>query len=843
MSRLRIDLLNSVFKKRSFLIYTLLFIIGIQNLEAQPYGLNFSGNEVINEERTSLILGSKNGICTANNFTLEFDFKLNAIRENYFGYIFRLIDVNGHNFDLVYNGNLKFIYGETSLPVTLLSNSAQLFNSTNHLQLNFSLTDHSISIRLNQQDKTTIKVDQLALGCFELHFGQCTKNGFRNKDVVSMRLSDVKISSHSSPLHHWKLDETDGKKALDQIGSKNGLVLQPNWTIKNYTEWKNISQTSWPGIISICKNKANQPFTLVTNSGIQKFDPLTDSISFSKKEGKFTIAHGDVAIPFRDQTRMGVLRLNSKKVFLFTKESTDTTIPNTENLTEFWHHNTYVYPEDSAFVGIGGYGMYAYKNLFQKYSLKTGAWQNLQLKGEFQTPRYLAGFGTAKDGITSYLIGGYGSNSGDQLLKPQNYYDLFKINWQKNTIEKVYEMPVEDQEPFVFGSEIIINEKENTFYAVIFNQLKYNTELQLIEGSLTKPGYSKLGKPISIEFSDVATQVSVHPGNGLIYCTVINHDATLNESTLDIYSIHTPPGVFTAPKNDFSSAWFVLPLLAIGFALLLFKRRKKQAVWPEQKNESLDFSQKETITPSQKTENPRAKIRLFGKFQVLKNDGTDFSKSFSPLLREIFLYILLNSLRYNKGLSSGKLDEIFWFDKSKSSARNNRSVNIIKIKGLLNEIGGIELNKKTGNWEIDFDSEKTCIDYADFLKITSGKNKISKPEAEYLKNLVGTGTFLPNLEYEWLDSFKSEISNKVIDTFLKYTEDLKVTEHAEEIIEIADDIFLFDPIDESAMILKCKALHYLGKHSLAKNTYELFRKKYEDLLSEKYVYTFAEILE
>ncbi|KPM47349.1 hypothetical protein [Jiulongibacter sediminis] len=831
--------------KKRFLISTLLLIIGFQNLVGQPYGLNFSGNEVINEERTSLMLGTKNGICTPNNFTLEFDFKLNSIRENYFGYIFRLIDIHDRNFDLVYNGSLKFIYGETSLPVTLLNDSTGLFNRTNHLLFDFSLTDQSVSIQLNQQEKITVKVDQLTLDCFELHFGQCTKNGFRNKDVVSMRLSDVKISSQTNLLHHWKLDETEGKKAFDQIGSENGVVTEPNWTIKNYTEWKNISETSWPGIISIIKNKADRSFTLFTNSGIQQFEPQSDTINLRTKEGKFTIAHGDVAIPFHNRNLNAILRLNSKNVFLFTNDSANRTIPNTENLTEYWHHNTYVYPEDTAFVGIGGYGMYTYKNLFQKYSLKTGEWENLQLKGEGQTPRYLAGFGTASDGITSYLIGGYGSNSGDQLLKPQNYYDLFKINWQENTIEKVYEIPVEDSEPFVFGSEIIINEKEGTFYAVVFNQLKFNAELQLIEGSLTKPEFTKLGKPISIEFSDVATQVSLHPGNGLIYCTVINHDASINESTLDIYSIHTPPGLVPVSKNDFSSAWLLLPLLAIGFTILLLRRRKKQILPTVKIDEPAAAVQTEeqTIVATVKAEKPRAKIRLFGKFQVLKKDGTDFSKSFSPLLKEIFLYLLLNTLRYNKGLSSGKLDEIFWFDKSKSSARNNRSVNIIKIKGLLNEIGGIELNKKTGNWEIDFDSEKICIDYADFLKITSGKNKISKPEAEYLKTLVGTGTFLPNLEYDWLDSFKSEISNKVIDTFLKYTEDLKVTEHAEEMIEIADDIFLFDPIDESAMILKCKALHYLGKHSLAKNTYELFRKKYEDLLSEKYAYTFSEILE
>lgn len=840
MVRLVSDLLNSGFFKKRFLLCALFLIVSFQKLIAQPYGLNFSGNEVINEERTSLVLGSKKEICTGNNFTLEFDFKLNSFRQNYFGYIFRLVDIQDRNFDLVYNGNLKFIYGETSLPVSFQIDSAQLFNRTNHLKFDFSLDDGTVSVELNGQKPVSVKVEQLKLDCFELHFGQCTKNGFRNKDVVSMRLSDVKISSHGTPIHYWKLDETEGSEATDLIGSEKGIVIRPNWTIKNYTEWKSIAEMVWPGIISLSKAEGNEYFTLFSNTGIQRFNPSSDSLRLDNTEGKFNIAHGDAIIPFHNQSRKGIVRLNSGEVFLFEK---DLEIPATDDLTEYWHHNIYVYPEDSAFVCIGGYGMYTYKNDFRKYSLKKGQWEKLQMKGDIPAPRYLAGFGTTSDGLTSYLIGGYGSNSGDQLLKPQNYYELFKIDWRANTIEKIYEINVEDQEPFVFGSNIILNEDEGTFYAVTFNQLKFNTELQLIEGSLTQPQFTKLGKSVPIEFSDVTTQISLHPGRGMIYCSVINYIADSEESTLRIYSIHTPPGVYLANKESFSKVWLLLPLLVIGLGLFALRKRRKPAAPKVVETPPALAKQEKELTSQKVPETPKAKIRLFGKFQVLKKDGTDFSKSFSPLLKEIFLYILLNSLRYNKGLSSGKLDEIFWFDKSKSSARNNRSVNIIKIKGLLNEIGGIELNKKTGNWEIDYDPENTCIDYDDFLKITSGKNKISKAEAEYLKSLVGTGTFLPNLEYDWLDSFKSEISNKVIDTFLRYTEDLKVTEHAEEIIEISDDIFLFDPIDESAMIMKCKALHYLGKHSLAMNTYELFRKKYEDLLSEKYAYSFAEILE
>jgi len=81
--------------------------------------------------------------------------------------------------------------------------------------------------------------------------------------------------------------------------------------------------------------------------------------------------------------------------------------------------------------------------------------------------------------------------------------------------------------------------------------------------------------------------------------------------------------------------------------------------------------------------------------------------------------------------------------------------------------------------------------------------------------------------------FKGEISNEVIDVFLLYANSAEPY-NPEFLIQIASFIFYFDHVNEEAMIIKCKALYSLGKHSLAKNAFEIFLKDYRSIYNEDF---------
>jgi two-component SAPR family response regulator len=215
-------------------------------------------------------------------------------------------------------------------------------------------------------------------------------------------------------------------------------------------------------------------------------------------------------------------------------------------------------------------------------------------------------------------------------------------------------------------------------------------------------------------------------------------------------------------------------------------------------------------------------IFLFGDLQFFTPDGNEITKYFTPLLKELFLVIVLYSIKLDRGVSSEKLNEILWFDKSEKSARNNRSVNIAKLKSLLEQMGSCHLSKDTGYWKIEIDYSAISVDYYNYLNIVSNKNKLNKQKILQLTHITQRGNFLSNIEYEWLDAFKSEVSNEIIDSYIQYANGIQIADDPEFLIKLANDIFYFDPVNEEAMIFKCKALVHLGKHSLAKNAFETF---------------------
>src|SRR3546814_19680383 len=100
-----------------------------------------------------------------------------------------------------------------------------------------------------------------------------------------------------------------------------------------------------------------------------------------------------------------------------------------------------LFPYTTLFRSIGGYGQLQYKNLIQRYSFNTGKWDTLDLHGDFISPRYLFSVSEPRNGI-SYLVGGYGSTTGDQMLYPEYYQDLYRINWNNLPAERSEERRV-----------------------------------------------------------------------------------------------------------------------------------------------------------------------------------------------------------------------------------------------------------------------------------------------------------------------------------------------------------------------------------------------------------------
>lgn len=62
-----------------------------------------------------------------------------------------------------------------------------------------------------------------------------------------------------------------------------------------------------------------------------------------------------------------------------------------------------------------------------------------------------------------------------------------------------------------------------------------------------------------------------------------------------------------------------------------------------------------------------------------------------------------------------------------------------------------------------------------------------------------------------------------------------------EVIRLANVVFLFDQLNETALEYKCKALIAQGRYGLALETFQKFEKEYEHSYGEKPGKKFSEI--
>jgi two-component SAPR family response regulator len=377
-----------------------------------------------------------------------------------------------------------------------------------------------------------------------------------------------------------------------------------------------------------------------------------------------------------------------------------------------------------------------------------------------------------------------------------------------------------------------------------------------LKGNLDNPKAELVGSKIPYAFLDVKSFATLYyfpkKKKFLAYTSFLTDSI---QTQFKIYSIEYPPIVKKDIPAQFDIKnvkyifYYVAFFLIVVSGLVWYLYSKKHKARIDVKGNEVDiFPFNDSIPKVDEIDfepisgDMDYQIIFFGGFQIIDDKQNDITSKFSPLLKELFLLIWLYSLKNNKGISPEKLIEILWYHKDTRSAQNNKSVNLAKLKVLLNEIGDCKLTSDTGYWKIKYDPIRLKNDYFEVMQILRAKKGINKKHIKHLIKITKKGPFLLNLNYEWLDSFKSDISDRIVDTLLDFGENFTIEDEPDFMINLADSIFNFDPINEEAMFFKCKAQYIMGKHSLAESTFKKFVKEYEILYGQKYKHSFVEVL-
>ncbi len=281
-------------------------------------------------------------------------------------------------------------------------------------------------------------------------------------------------------------------------------------------------------------------------------------------------------------------------------------------------------------------------------------------------------------------------------------------------------------------------------------------------------------------------------------------------------------GFFTVSKN-----WIIIIAGLIITTLLIFIVTKR-------------FNRKKTgISIEPPDELAKNKIQLFGEFKAIDRKGDDITDLFTPKVRELFIFVLIYSLKSGIGANIRDINDTLWSGITSRKVANNRSVTLNKLRKILLEIDGIEIISNTGYLQSKLQKPFYC-DYVSAFKLCQIPEGMSKQQLISFFEMVKRGRFLKGIHWEWLDEIRGFTGNQVIDNLLNLAAIYQKDENLPEIEKIARRILDYDDLNEEAIYLQIWALQKNNNLNLAKFNFTSFTKKYEISFGEAYQMNFSQ---
>jgi two-component SAPR family response regulator len=820
------------------------------------YGLAFTSHEATKDQRTSLNLNPGEPFQIQQDFELEFDVAYQRL-DNAFGYIFRIIANDSLNIDLVSSpshpefDDLNLIVDNSPVQARYTFDEIQLKASQwNRVVLSVSFTTNIISVSWNGLKKS-VPFAASQLRTFRFLFGANDFGKFNTSDVPPITLKDVEIMVNKKSWLKWELKRHDNNKVYDIRNQQLAVANNPGWLIDRHATWvhrNKLTVGKYPSV-AFDSNTGKLYISDVGSLSVMNFNS-GETQKWGTEGG--TVVHTDAnQLLFAEETgklynyNVATNKLSAYDFATHSWQNQDTTYTEPSH----WHNNKFYNPIDSTLYSFGGYGYYSYQDKFYRFDKDSVRWTPVKTIGSIP-PRYLGALGlnTARD--QAFIFGGYGSQSGKQEMSPHSFYDLHSFDLQSHKITKIWEEPTTEASPnIVFSNSLVVNEKDSVFYVLAYPKDKYKNHLKLLSYSLTKPVRTELGDSIQFLFHDVHSFCDLFYSRATEELVAVTSHKEGDQYVMQVYSINYPPlgpadiVQHLPEKKQVASGLMIGALIAIGLAVVgtvLYLRKKKKNLPPPQPVTPASHEVVDVVPAWVSTEARNSMVHLFGGFQVVDKSGNDITHKFTATLKELFIFILAHSIKFEKGVSTTVLHEVFWPDKDEVSARNNRNVNLKKVRNLLQEVGDIGIENTNSYVRLILDKSVFC-DYQTAYHILQHKT-LDRQAVELLLRYVRKGNLLPNIQANWIDPFKSEISNKIIDVLLACSSELDMDKDDKVLLDIADSIFNYDPINQEAMVLKCSVLNKKGKHSLAKDWYNHFAKEYRILYGENYPKTFEEVV-
>jgi len=826
----------------------LLVIVHLYVLETGAQGLQFNSEDSLLTQRTSYRVFSKDPPVFQDHFFISFDLSLwdNAN----LGYVFNLAG-NDNSYSLSYlyangTGTLNFNIDRKSNKISIPL-PASLLKKRNWFKVRIDL-DLAADKVLIHIDNKTWQAEKLGFRdnmAANLVFG---KNPYYT-EVPNMALRNLGIGdghqAYSFPLNEWT-----GTEVHDSNGDAAGIVENPVWLINGSWFWQPVYTESAKDVAGLNFNPLQQNLFIFTRDSLVTYNPEGKRVTAEPYANK---------LPVNMVLGKSIFNGRENKCYIYELFDIAKGAPSVASLNmdkgnlkwttvgrdalpfQLHHHNIFYDLQQEKIYLFGGYGSYHYHNNFLEYDDSTDKWIKATFKGDTITPRFFAATGPADQADEIFLFGGYGNESGNQVVGGKQYYDCYRINLKDHSIKKCWQIaPANDV--FVPANNLILSKDKKYFYALCYPHEIAKTELRLYKFSVADGSYEVVSAPIPMASLRIESDVNLFYSRKTdeFFCTV-QEFADRNSSVIKVYALTSEPvsaATYLAslqPRKRPHTAralYLLILLLPLGGLTWFLLKQRLKPKRPGAKRAGAETTPQPAIAAAAET--PRNTVFLLGEFAAWSRQGNDITHLFSPKIKQLFVLILLNS-KDGKGISSRKISTLLWPEKDLTRTKNIRGVTFNHLRSILGDIDGIGLIFQNDSYSFRLDPAFSC----DFVTLA---NAAPATIMDHFP-LITRGPLLPDFPESLIDDCRSAFETRIIDLLLPQLKAHYDAHDYKGTIGIARSILHRDAFNEEALRYQLRSYRRLRGIDYTRKAYDQFTQDYQRSLGVEFHVSFDNIVQ
>ncbi|WP_158798543.1 hypothetical protein [Pedobacter sp. L105] len=838
--------------QRAHKIGFLLFLL-FPFIKGHAQGLLFNSNDSLVGKRTSYEVFKKNVPAFSDHLQIKFD--LSLWDNDHLGYIFSITDQQHNSYSLSYlhtdtvgwlNFNIDSKSNKIKIPLAISQLEKRKWMK---VTVDLNLAADRVTILFNGRSYTAHGFGFSPALRPKIIFG---KNE-RYSEVPNMAIKNL-IVNDSHSVYSFPLNEWAKNGVHDQDGEVVGEVQNPVWLINESYFWTARLVKSFDEIAGLNYDDRRQQLFIFDKDHLTTYDTEHDKLAVQAYQNP---------LPLVMILGKSIINTKENKLYSYEANRVKENGPNVAALdlnTLKWkvegsamvpqqrhHHNIFYDQKQEQFFLFGGYGSFAYYNDFFAFNKMTDHWDRISFSGDTIRPRFFSGCSAVNERNEVYIFGGYGNETGSQVVGGRNFYDLYRVNLSTRSIKKCWEI-VPKGNDFVPANNLIISKDQKYFYALCYPHSTPKTTLRLYRFSIKDGSFQLVSGAIPVTSERIESDINLffNPKLQEFVCA-IQEFTDVKHSIVKLYSLYAPPISRQEYLNSYDKkppsrifffyGVFLILLLLGGGLIFFFVKRKTIRV------KLNELSARDEELPSCDPDIQEKRINavyLLGEFIVYDKNQRNVTYLFSPKLKQLFVLILLHS-QDGAGVVSKKISSVLWPDKEISRTKNIKGVTINHLRNVIADIDGIELTFLNDTYCFSFSPQFFCDYFAVIRQISKPASTVSIPEIFDHFDLIARGSLLPFIPEPWLDDFKLVYEEALIRIFLPELKKSYALRDLKKVQDITRIILNIDPFHEEALQYKLKGLRRTKGIVYAHKIYSGFALEYKRSMGVDYPVPFDQI--